>query len=141
MVRREGDRLARYVHLSTGNYNVATAAAYTDLGLFTAIPESARDATQLFNYLTGYAHPREFRRLLVAPVDLRERLVALIERETSHARAGRRGHLIFKMNALADEAMIEVLSARRGPGCRSTCSPAASAACVRGWRGPPRTCG
>jgi polyphosphate kinase len=116
VVRREGDRLARYVHLSTGNYNVVTAAAYTDLGLFTADPEIGEDATQLFNYLTGYAHPREFRRLLVAPVDLRERLVALIERETSHARAGRRGHLIFKMNALADEAMIEVLvrAARAG---------------------------
>ncbi|ABS24787.1 polyphosphate kinase 1 [Anaeromyxobacter sp. Fw109-5] len=109
VVRREGERLARYVHLSTGNYNPFTAAVYTDLGLFTADEEIGEDATQLFNYLTGYAHPREFRRLLVAPVNLRERLVELIERETEHARAGRGGHLVFKVNALADERMVEPL--------------------------------
>jgi polyphosphate kinase len=109
VVRREGERLARYVHLSTGNYNAVTALAYTDLGLFTADPEVGEDATQLFNYLTGYAHPREFRRLLVAPVNLRERLVELVDREAAHARAGRGGHLVFKMNALADERMIEAL--------------------------------
>ena len=108
-VRREGDRLARYVHLSTGNYNAVTAAAYTDLGLLTADPDIGEDATQLFNYLTGYAHPKEFRRLLVAPVNLRERLVELIEREAAHARAGRGGHLVLKMNALSDDRMIEVL--------------------------------
>jgi polyphosphate kinase len=109
VVRREGDRLARYVHLSTGNYNPVTAAAYTDLGLLTADPEIGEDATQLFNYLTGYAHPREFRRLLVAPVNLRERLVELVDREIHHARAGRAGHVVFKMNALSDERMMEVL--------------------------------
>jgi polyphosphate kinase len=109
VVRREGDRLARYVHLSTGNYNPATAAAYTDLGLLTADPEIGEDATHLFNYLTGYAHPKEFRRLLVAPVSLRERLVALVEREIAHAHAGRGGHLVFKINALSDEGMIDVL--------------------------------
>lgn len=109
VVRREGDRLARYVHLSTGNYNPGTAAAYTDVGLFTAAPEIGEDATQLFNYLTGYARPREFRRLLVAPVCLRERLVGLVEREIAHARAGRRGHLAIKVNSLADEGIAEVL--------------------------------
>jgi polyphosphate kinase len=109
VVRREGDRLARYVHLATGNYNAVTALAYTDLGLFTVDPEIGEDATQLFNYLTGYAHPRDFRRLLVAPVNLRERFVELVEREAAHARAGRGGHLILKMNALADERMIEAL--------------------------------
>jgi polyphosphate kinase len=109
VVRREGDRLARYVHLATGNYNPATAMAYTDLGLLTADPEIGTDATQLFNYLTGYAHPRDFLRLLVAPVNLRERLVELIDREVVHARAGRGGHLVFKVNALADEGMIEPL--------------------------------
>jgi polyphosphate kinase len=116
VVRREGDRLARYVHLSTGNYNAVTAAAYTDLGLFTADPEIGEDVTQLFNYLTGYAHPKEFRRLLVAPVSLRERLVELVDREIAHARAGRGGHLVFKVNALADEGMIEALvrAAREG---------------------------
>ncbi len=109
VVRREGDRLVRYVHLATGNYNATTAAAYTDLGLFTVDAEIGEDATQLFNYLTGYAHPREFRRLLVAPVNLRERLVELVEREIAHARAGRGGRLVFKMNALSDEGMTEVL--------------------------------
>src|SRR5512138_15064 len=109
VVRREGERLARYVHLATGNYNAVTATAYTDLGLFTADPEIGEDATQLFNYLTGYAHPKEFRRLLVAPVSLRERLVERVEREAAHARAGRGGHLVFKMNALSDDRMIEVL--------------------------------
>jgi polyphosphate kinase len=116
VVRREGDRLARYVHLSTGNYNAGTALAYTDLGLLTVDPDIGEDATQLFNYLTGYAHPREFRRLLVAPVNLRERLVELVDREAEHARAGRGGHLVLKMNALADERMIEALvrAARAG---------------------------
>jgi polyphosphate kinase len=116
VVRREGERLARYVHLSTGNYNAITAQAYTDLGLLTADPEIGEDATQLFNYLTGYAHPREFRRLLVAPVNLRERLVELIDREIAHAQAGAGGHLVFKANALSDEGMIErlVRAARAG---------------------------
>jgi polyphosphate kinase len=118
VVRREGDRLARYVHLATGNYNAVTAMAYTDLGLFTVDPEIGEDATQLFNYLTGYAHPREFQRLLVAPVNMRERLVELIERETAHARAGRGGHLIFKVNALSDERMIETLVAAARAGVR-----------------------
>jgi polyphosphate kinase len=116
VVRREGARLARYVHLSTGNYNAVTATQYTDLGLFTADPEIGEDATQLFNYLTGYAHPRDFRRLLVAPVNLRERLVELVEREAEHARAGRGGHLVLKMNSLSDDGMAEVLvrAARAG---------------------------
>ncbi len=109
VVRREGDRLARYVHLSTGNYNAVTAATYTDLGLFTADPEIGEDATQLFNYLTGYAHPKDFRRLLVAPVNLRERLIELVEREIRHARAGRGGHLVFKVNSLADDGISEAL--------------------------------
>ena len=118
VVRREGDRLARYVHLSTGNYNAVTATAYTDLGLFTADPEIGEDATQLFNYLTGYAHPKEFQRLLVAPVNLRERLVALLEREAVHARAGRGGHVVMKVNALSDERMIDALVAAAQAGVR-----------------------
>ncbi|HEX9241463.1 MAG TPA: polyphosphate kinase 1 [Anaeromyxobacter sp.] len=118
VVRREGDRLARYVHLSTGNYNAVTATAYTDLGLFTADPEIGEDATQLFNYLTGYAHPREFQRLLVAPVNLRERLIELVEREAAHARDGRGGHIVLKVNALSDERMIETLVAAARAGVR-----------------------
>jgi polyphosphate kinase len=118
VVRREGDRLARYVHLSTGNYNGITASQYTDLGLLTADPEIGEDATQLFNYLTGYAHPREFRRLLVAPVNLRERLLELIDREIAHAQAGRGGHLILKVNALSDDGMAEALVRASRAGVR-----------------------
>ena len=116
VVRREGDRLARYVHLSTGNYNAVTANAYTDLGFFTADPDIGEDATLLFNSLTGYARPTGFRKLLVAPIDLRERLLALVEREIEHQRAGHGGHIIFKINALVDGTMIHALvrAARAG---------------------------
>ena len=72
VVRREGDAIRRYVHLSTGNYNAVTAHLYTDIGLFTANEEIAADATDLFNYLTGYSAKRDFQKLLVAPVTLRE---------------------------------------------------------------------
>jgi polyphosphate kinase len=118
VVRREGDRLARYVHLSTGNYNAVTATAYTDLGLFTCDPDIGEDATQLFNYLTGYARPTRFRKLLVAPVNLRERLHELVEREIGHARAGRGGRLIFKVNSLSDEDVIGVLLRAAEAGVR-----------------------
>jgi polyphosphate kinase len=118
VVRREGDRLARYVHLATGNYNAATALAYTDLGLLTADPDVGHDATELFNYLTGYARPAAFRKLLVAPVNLRERLLDLVEREIAHAREGRGGHLVFKVNALVDEPMIQALVRAAQAGVR-----------------------
>jgi polyphosphate kinase len=118
VVRREGDRLARYVHLSTGNYNAVTAATYTDLGFFTADPEIGEDATQLFNYLTGYSRAATFKKLLVAPIDLRQRLLGLIEREAEHARAGRGGHLVFKVNALVDRDMIGALVGAARAGVR-----------------------
>ncbi len=116
VVRREGQHLARYVHLATGNYNPVTAGLYTDLGFFTCDPEIGEDATRLFNYLTGYAHERELRKLLVAPINLRGRVLALIAREEEHQRAGRSGHLVFKMNALVDAEMILALvrAARAG---------------------------
>jgi polyphosphate kinase len=109
VVRRENDTLRRYVHLGTGNYNAATARVYTDLGLLTCNPEIGADVSELFNVLTGYAIQRTYRQLLVAPVQLRERLVALIEREIAHAQAGRGGRLTLKCNALVDPAMIDVL--------------------------------
>jgi polyphosphate kinase len=109
VVRREGKSLRRYVHLSTGNYNAVTATVYTDLGYFTCDPDVGDDATHLFNTLTGYSRGRAYRKLLVAPVRLRERLLELIERERKHAAKGREGHLVFKVNALVDEAMIEAL--------------------------------
>jgi polyphosphate kinase len=109
VVRREQDRIARYVHLSTGNYNPVTAHLYTDIGLFTADEDVAADASDLFNYLTGYSGKSDYRKLLVAPVNLRTRLASLIEREIGHAREGRAAALIFKMNALVDPRMIRAL--------------------------------
>ena len=109
VVRREQDRIARYVHISTGNYNAVTAHLYTDIGLFTADEDIADDATDLFNYLTGYSYKSDYKRLLVAPVNLRARMEALIEREIKHAKAGRKGHLIFKVNSLGDAQIIRSL--------------------------------
>lgn len=109
VVRRENDSLRRYVHLATGNYNVVTAHLYTDIGMFTCDPEIGADATDLFNYLTGYAKKAEYRKLLVAPLQLRQRMRKLILREIEHHRQGRGGHLVFKMNALVDKRMIQLL--------------------------------
>jgi polyphosphate kinase len=109
IVRKESDGVRRYVHVGTGNYNHATAQIYTDMGLFTANPEICDDASDLFNYLTGYSKRREYRQLLVAPVSLRASFLALIEREIEHARAGRPAHLIIKNNAVTDPGMIRAL--------------------------------
>jgi polyphosphate kinase len=92
VVRREPDGIRRYVHIGTGNYNTRTARLYTDLGLITCDEAIGADISDLFNSLTGYSRQREYRRLLVAPVNMRERILALIDRETAHAMAGgRRG--------------------------------------------------
>lgn len=109
VVRKEGDSIRRYVHLATGNYNAVTATQYTDLGFFTAREDFGADASDLFNYLTGYSKLRAYRKLLVAPLDMRERLVALICREMDHAKAGRGGRLIFKTNALVDRKIVQLL--------------------------------
>jgi len=109
VVRQEEDGIRRYVHLATGNYNAVTAQLYTDLGMFTCDPEIGADATDLFNYLTGYSAKRQFRRLLVAPINLREEMSSLIEREIRHQQLGKSGHLIFKMNSLVDKEMIKLL--------------------------------
>ena len=109
VVRKEGDRIRRYVHLATGNYNTVTSQVYTDLGLFTCDDDIGADATDLFNYLTGYSAKTSYRKLLVAPINLRARMVELIEREVAHHRKNGGGHLIFKMNALTDRGMIQQL--------------------------------
>jgi polyphosphate kinase len=109
VVRREGDGLKRYVHIASGNYNPTTSCTYTDLGLFTANDEIGADATEFFNYLTGFSRQTEYRRLMVAPVNLRERMTALIDREIEHRRADRPAHIIGKFNRLADTQMIEKL--------------------------------
>jgi polyphosphate kinase len=109
VIRNEGDRIRRYVHLGTGNYNDITAHLYEDLGMFTTDEEIGADATDLFNYLTGYSAKQEYRKLWVAPVNLREQMGACIEREIEHAKAGKPARLIFKMNSLADAPMIRLL--------------------------------
>jgi polyphosphate kinase len=115
IVRREQDGIRRYLHLGTGNYNPTTARLYTDLSLFTCNADFGADATDLFNYLTGYSHKADFRKLLVAPVTLRKRMTALIRREMEH---GSRGRLIFKMNALEDRAMVRLLYEASRAGVR-----------------------
>lgn len=109
VIRREGDDLRRYVHLGTGNYNAATARVYTDLGMFTCRPDIGADASELFNYLTGYSKQKHYRRLMVAPVTLRQGVADLIRREIQHQKAGRPARLIFKMNALTDPLIISLL--------------------------------
>jgi polyphosphate kinase len=109
VVRKEGDGIRRYVHLATGNYNAITATLYTDLGFFTVDEAIGADATDLFNYLTGYSMKTDYRKLLVAPINLRARMTELILREIEHHRKHKNGHLIFKMNALVDKPMIQLL--------------------------------
>ena len=109
VVRREGDKIRRYVHLGTGNYNPTTARIYTDFGFLTCNDRIAEDGTYFFNALTGYSKKNEPHELLVAPVNLRQRLEELIVREIALQEKGERGHLIFKMNALEDPQMIRLL--------------------------------
>ncbi|WP_395140478.1 polyphosphate kinase 1 [Armatimonas sp.] len=109
IVRKEASGIKRYVHFGTGNYNATTARFYTDLGLLTCDPELGADVTDLFNYLTGYSRQTKFRKLLVAPINLRQEIARRIQRETEHARAGRPAHLIFQMNALVDPEIIALL--------------------------------
>lgn len=109
IVRKEQDRLRRYVHIATGNYNPETSAAYTDLGLLTADESIGADVTDLFNFLTVYSRPDGFNDLLVAPITLRDRMRELIEREIEHAKNGRPARIIAKLNRLADGDMVNLL--------------------------------
>ncbi len=109
VIRREGEGIRRYLHLATGNYNPSTARMYEDLGMFTCDEEMGADATDLFNYLTGYSTKQDYKKLLVAPVNLRQRLEALIAREIGHAQAGKKAHLVFKVNAVVDQPIIQML--------------------------------
>jgi polyphosphate kinase len=109
VVRREGESLKRYMHIASGNYNPTTSCTYTDLGLFTADDAIGADATELFNYLTGCSRQMEYRKILVAPVNLRENMEALIDREISNAENGKPAHIMAKINRLADKQMIEKL--------------------------------
>lgn len=109
VVRQEGQALRRYVHIATGNYNPTSSSTYTDFGIFTADEDIGEDATEFFNYLTGYSSQKEYRKLMVSPVNLREKLNRLIERETLHAKAGRPARIVAKLNRLADANIIERL--------------------------------
>jgi polyphosphate kinase len=109
VVRREESKILRYVHIGTGNYNPKTARIYTDLGLLSCREDLGADLTDLFNYLTGYSRQRSYRKLLVAPVNLRDRFSTLIRREMEHCRNGYSGRIVAKMNALVDPQMIATL--------------------------------
>jgi polyphosphate kinase len=109
VVRREEDGICRYVHLGTGNYNDATAKLYTDLGLLTCSRLIGEDATAVFNMLSGYSEPLTWNKLVLAPHWLRDRFVNLIQRETKHAREGRKGRIIAKVNSLSDKGIIAAL--------------------------------
>jgi polyphosphate kinase len=109
IVRREGERVRHYVHVGTGNYNSKTARLYTDLGLFTTDPEIGADVADLFNFLTGFARPKTFRKLLVAPINMREGLLQEIRRTISAHSAEHPARIQMKMNALVDPAMIRAL--------------------------------
>ena len=109
VVRREERGLRTYVHFGTGNYHAITAKSYTDLSFFTADPALGRDASKLFNYLTGYAEPETFEKLITSPHRMRECLLELIDEEANHVRAGRAGMIWIKLNALVDAEIIEAL--------------------------------
>ncbi|GAC1455851.1 MAG: polyphosphate kinase 1 [Gemmatimonadaceae bacterium] len=109
VVRKTPEGIKRYVHLGTGNYNVSTARSYTDLGLFTSDPDFGADASDLFNFLTGYSQQTKYRRFLVAPVNLRGELLGRIRREIELHAVDGKGHLIFKMNSLIDKQFIRTL--------------------------------
>ena len=109
IVRRDADQLRRYVHLGTGNYHQRTARIYTDFGLLTSNPQLTEEVAIVFNTLTGLAGYPGLKKLMVAPFDMKKRLIALIERERDHARAGRPARIIAKLNSLVDQEIIETL--------------------------------
>jgi polyphosphate kinase len=109
VVRQDADGIRCYAHIGTGNYHAITARLYTDLGLFTTDPDITGDLVELFHYLTGRSIKKDYRKLLVAPVNMRRQFVELIDREIAHARAKRPARIIAKMNSLEDRKMIAKL--------------------------------
>jgi len=109
VVRQEGEKVRRYVHLSTGNYNPITAKLYTDIGLFTSNKDMADDASALFNFLTGYSQGHQWKKLIVAPQDLQRRTIELIDAQAERARQGKKSLIFAKLNSLVDRETIESL--------------------------------
>ena len=109
VVRKEFDGVKRYVHLSTGNYNAITAKLYTDLGLFTADEDICSDVSDIFNYLTGYSKQKEYRKLFVSPINMREKFLDLINREIENKLAGKEAKIYMKLNSLVDPVIIAAL--------------------------------
>ena len=130
VVRREGNVLRRYVHLGTGNYHALTARIYEDFGLFTADEEIAADVADLFNYVTGFGRPQQFRKILVAPFNLRRGIVDEIRAVAKAAENGEHARIRLKTNALTDQTIIEELYSASQAGPRSTSSRARSAPCA-----------
>jgi polyphosphate kinase len=116
VVRKEGDGIRRYAHIGSGNYNSKTARIYTDIGLFTCSPSLGADLSDLFNALTGFSRQRLYRKLIMAPGNMRSRFIEMIDREAKHAAEGRGGRIIAKMNALVDAEIIEALYAASQAG-------------------------
>lgn len=116
VVRKESEGVKRYVHLATGNYNAVTAKLYTDIGLFSCDDDLCADVSEVFNYLTGYSEQKKYRKLFVAPINIREHFLKLIDREIKNVRKGGEGRLIFKMNSLVDPTVIAALyeASKRG---------------------------
>jgi len=118
VARREGDRVREYVHIGTGNYNPTTARLYTDLGLFTADPEIGADVAEMFNFLTGYGRPAEYRKVLVSPTTMRARILEEIEATVEAHRRGEEARIALKMNALVDAGCIQALYEASRAGVR-----------------------
>jgi polyphosphate kinase len=118
VARREGEQVREYIHVGTGNYNPKTARLYTDLGLFTADPDLGADVAEMFNFLTGYGRPAEYRKVLVAPTTMRDRIVAEIERTAEAQQAGEEARIALKMNALVDPRCIQALYEASQAGVR-----------------------
>jgi polyphosphate kinase len=118
VARREGDRVREYVHIGTGNYHPKTARLYTDFGLFTADEEIGADVAEMFNFLTGYGRPAEYRKVLVSPTTMRDRIIEEIETTVAAHRAGEEARIALKMNSLVDAACIRALYEASRAGVR-----------------------
>lgn len=118
VVRKEDTGIRRYVHLGTGNYNDATAKLYTDIGLFTCDEKIGEDATAVFNMLSGYSEPEGWNDLILAPIWLKDRFLEMISREAKNAKAGKKAHILAKMNSLCDPDIIAALYAASSAGVK-----------------------